>query len=170
MYVNHSLLSPLPLQVRIPAHPNTIYSINEGNSRYWEPAVANFVAKVKHAKVPYSGRYVGSMVADIHRTLLYGGIFLYPGDKKSPSGKLRLLYECNPMAFIVEQAGGKVSGEGLAGVSSFWSLSGKIGGAITPVKCRGLSLSARIADSVCALPCCCTLLPSLMSQRTSIGC
>ncbi|MGH0164928.1 UNVERIFIED_CONTAM: hypothetical protein FKN15_047982 [Acipenser sinensis] len=55
---------------------------------------------------PYSSRYVGSMVADVHRTLTYGGIFLYPANKKSPKGKLRLLYECNPIAFIIEQAGG----------------------------------------------------------------
>jgi fructose-1,6-bisphosphatase I len=55
---------------------------------------------------PYSSRYVGSMVSDVHRTLLYGGIFGYPGDKRSPQGKLRLLYECKPMAFLVEQAGG----------------------------------------------------------------
>uniref|UniRef100_A0A3P8RS22 Fructose-1,6-bisphosphatase 1 n=1 Tax=Amphiprion percula TaxID=161767 RepID=A0A3P8RS22_AMPPE len=55
---------------------------------------------------PYGSRYVGSMVADVHRTLVYGGIFLYPANVKSPKGKLRLLYECNPMAFIMEQAGG----------------------------------------------------------------
>ncbi|XP_047556773.1 fructose-1,6-bisphosphatase isozyme 2 isoform X2 [Lutra lutra] len=55
---------------------------------------------------PYGARYVGSMVADVHRTLVYGGIFLYPANQKSPKGKLRLLYECNPMAFIIEQAGG----------------------------------------------------------------
>ncbi|MGH0169728.1 UNVERIFIED_CONTAM: hypothetical protein FKN15_057526 [Acipenser sinensis] len=55
---------------------------------------------------PYGGRYVGSMVADVHRTLVYGGIFLYPANTKSPKGKLRLLYECNPMAYIIEQAGG----------------------------------------------------------------
>lgn len=57
-------------------------------------------------KTPYSLRYVGSMVADVHRTLLYGGIFAYPADKKAPSGKLRLLYECFPMAYIMEKAGG----------------------------------------------------------------
>jgi fructose-1,6-bisphosphatase I len=83
--------------VRIPDQPKFIYAINEGNSMYWDTGVTNFVTKVKQAKVPYSARYVGSMVADLHRTLLYGGIFLYPADKKSPSGKLRLLYECNPM-------------------------------------------------------------------------
>uniref|UniRef100_A0A8C4JVA4 Fructose-1,6-bisphosphatase 1 n=1 Tax=Dromaius novaehollandiae TaxID=8790 RepID=A0A8C4JVA4_DRONO len=55
---------------------------------------------------PYGGRYVGSMVADVHRTLVYGGIFLYPANAKSPKGKLRLLYECNPMAFVIEKAGG----------------------------------------------------------------
>lgn len=54
----------------------------------------------------YSCRYVGSMVADVHRTLLQGGIFMYPSDQKSPKGKLRLLYECIPMAFVIEQAGG----------------------------------------------------------------
>lgn len=56
---------------------------------------------------PQSARYVGSMAGDVHRTLLYGGVFMYPGDKKSPNGKLRLLYECNPMSFLIEQAGGK---------------------------------------------------------------
>lgn len=55
---------------------------------------------------PYSARYIGSLVGDFHRTMLYGGIYGYPGDKKSPNGKLRLLYECAPMSFIAEQAGG----------------------------------------------------------------
>uniref|UniRef100_A0A8D1SS11 Fructose-1,6-bisphosphatase 1 n=1 Tax=Sus scrofa TaxID=9823 RepID=A0A8D1SS11_PIG len=55
---------------------------------------------------PYGARYVGSMVADVHRTLVYGGIFMYPANKKSPKGKLRLLYECNPMAYVMEKAGG----------------------------------------------------------------
>jgi fructose-1,6-bisphosphatase I len=58
---------------------------------------------------PYSGRYIGSMIADLHRTLLYGGIFMYPGDQRNPDGKLRLMYEANPTAFIVEQAGGRAS-------------------------------------------------------------
>ena len=57
----------------------------------------------------YSLRYVGSMVADVHRTLLYGGVFLYPATKSAPGGKLRLLYECNPMSFLMEQAGGKAT-------------------------------------------------------------
>mmetsp|Transcript_2283 Transcript_2283/g.7048 ORF Transcript_2283/g.7048 Transcript_2283/m.7048 type:complete len:339 (+) Transcript_2283:152-1168(+) len=93
--------------VKIPENPKTIYSVNEGNSKYWYPAVSNFVDRVKTADKPYSARYVGSMVSDLHRTLLYGGIFLYPADKKSKNGKLRLLYEANPMSMIVEQAGGK---------------------------------------------------------------
>jgi len=87
-----------------------IYSINEGNSAYWHDEVARYIAHLKAEDKasgrPYSGRYIGSLVADFHRNLLKGGVFLYPGDKKSKTGKLRLLYECNPMAFIVEQAGG----------------------------------------------------------------
>ncbi|PJC58615.1 MAG: fructose-bisphosphatase class I, partial [Ignavibacteria bacterium CG_4_9_14_0_2_um_filter_37_13] len=56
---------------------------------------------------PYSTRYIGSMVADIHRNMLYGGIFMYPADSRSPNGKLRLMYECNPMAMVIEAAGGR---------------------------------------------------------------
>lgn len=86
-----------------------IYSVNEGNSVYWEPSVKAYFERIKgksEDRKPYTARYVGSMVADVHRTLLHGGIFAYPADSKSPTGKLRLLYECNPMAFIFEQAGG----------------------------------------------------------------
>lgn len=86
---------------------HSIYSINEGNSKYAYDAIAKYVHHVKFdVEKPYSLRYVGSMVADVHRTLIYGGIFLYPADKASKSGKLRLLYEANPMAFIMEKAGG----------------------------------------------------------------
>lgn len=82
-----------------------IYSINEGNSLNWDAATTRYVAERKESgKV--SLRYVGSMVADVHRTLLYGGIFMYPADKKNPKGKLRMLYECYPMAMLMEQAGG----------------------------------------------------------------
>lgn len=88
-----------------------IYSLNEGNYKYWHKGLKKYIKYVQDADdrrgKPYSSRYIGSMVADIHRNLLYGGIFIYPADKRSPSGKLRLLYECNPMAFIVEQAGGR---------------------------------------------------------------
>lgn len=86
-----------------------IYSLNEGYAKDFDPAIAEYVQRKKFPpdnSAPYGARYVGSMVADVHRTLVYGGIFLYPANKKSPNGKLRLLYECNPMAFVMEKAGG----------------------------------------------------------------
>lgn len=86
-----------------------IYSANEGNSRHWDQPIKNAIDYFKNAEKAYAARYVGSMVADIHRTILYGGIYLYPADKKSPKGKLRLLYEGIPMAMIIEQAGGIAS-------------------------------------------------------------
>jgi fructose-1,6-bisphosphatase I len=88
-----------------------IYSINEGYAHTWDPAVKEYVESRKNPPngKPYGGRYVGSMVADVHRTLKYGGIFMYPATKDAPQGKLRLLYECNPMSFIMEQAGGLAS-------------------------------------------------------------
>lgn len=82
-----------------------IYSVNEGNSLYWEEPTVNYFNSLKAAQdngKPYSARYIGSMVADAYRTLLYGGIFAYPADKKSPKGKLRILYECAPMAMVFE--------------------------------------------------------------------
>jgi fructose-1,6-bisphosphatase I len=90
--------------IKIP-EKGKIYSINEGNYANWEDWTKNYVEHIKKSKEK-SLRYVGTLVADMHRTLLKGGIFLYPDDKKSPSGKLRLLYECFPMAYLVEQAGG----------------------------------------------------------------
>lgn len=86
-----------------------IYSANEGNSRHWDQPIKDAVEEFKNGEKPYAARYVGSMVADIHRTILYGGIYLYPADNKSPKGKLRLLYEGIPMAMIIEQAGGIAS-------------------------------------------------------------
>lgn len=87
-----------------------IYSYNEGNILSAPNGVQEYIKWCqqddKETKRPYSARYIGSMVADFHRNLLKGGIFIYPPTAKSPNGKLRLLYECNPMAFIVEQAGG----------------------------------------------------------------
>ncbi len=83
-----------------------IYSVNEGNAKLWPPWFRAFIDQCKTGSKPYSLRYIGSMVADVHRTLLYGGVFFYPEDSKNPSGKLRLLYEAAPMAFLVEQAGG----------------------------------------------------------------
>uniref|UniRef100_A0A6G1SDT5 Fructose-1,6-bisphosphatase 1 n=1 Tax=Aceria tosichella TaxID=561515 RepID=A0A6G1SDT5_9ACAR len=88
-----------------------IYSVNEGYHSKWDQAMKNYVESRKYPKKagqkPYSSRYVGSMVADMHRTFKYGGIFMYPKTSDAPNGKLRLLYECNPFAFIVEKAGGK---------------------------------------------------------------
>ena len=90
-----------------------IYSINEGNYARFPEGVKQYI---KYCQVdddatgrPYSSRYIGSLVADFHRNLLKGGIFMYPSTAKSPKGKLRLLYECNPLALIIEQAGGKAS-------------------------------------------------------------
>lgn len=85
-----------------------IYSINEGYEEKWEPAVKEYVKSKKQGS-PYGSRYIGSMVADVHRTLKYGGIFMYPATVDAPKGKLRVLYECFPMAFIMEQAGGTAS-------------------------------------------------------------
>ena len=90
--------------IRIP-RTSSIYSLNEANSLSYDPPIQIYLDRIKQRRGT-SARYVGSMVGDIHRSLLYGGIFLYPADHKSPHGKLRLLYECNPIAFIVEQAGG----------------------------------------------------------------
>jgi fructose-1,6-bisphosphatase I len=92
--------------IRIPKR-GKIYSINEANSLTWDKATITYIENAK--KRGCSSRYVGSMAGDIHRTLLYGGIFMYPADKKNARGKLRLLYECNPISMIVEQAGGKSS-------------------------------------------------------------
>jgi len=90
-----------------------IYSVNEGNTANWNAGTRRYIEHLKTPDKasgrPYSSRYVGSLVADFHRNLLYGGIFLYTADKKSPNGKLRLLYEANPLAFIAEQAGGGAS-------------------------------------------------------------
>ena len=98
--------------IRMPASAPT-YSINEGNCSRWAPGVRAWVEAVKNTggigNEPYGQRYVGTLVADFHRTLLRGGIFAYPGDVKSPEGKLRLLYEAAPMAYIAEAAGGAAS-------------------------------------------------------------
>jgi fructose-1,6-bisphosphatase I len=102
------------------SHPNmkvpqagNIYSINEGYYVHFPDGVKKFIkyVQVEDAATnrPYTSRYIGSMVADIHRNLIKGGIYIYPTTASSPNGKLRLLYECNPMAFIIEQAGGMAS-------------------------------------------------------------
>ena len=98
--------------IRTPSRGNT-YSINEGNTSRWSPGVKAWNEYIKSVdpekNLPYGARYVGSMVADAHRTLLRGGMFAYPADTKSPGGKLRLLYEANPFAMIFEAAGGKAT-------------------------------------------------------------
>ena len=98
--------------IRIPQRGST-YSINEGRRLEWNAPTKGYIdyvqQKDKATGRPYGARYVGSLVADYHRTLLKGGIFLYPADPKNTNGKLRLMYEANPMALITEQAGGKAS-------------------------------------------------------------
>jgi fructose-1,6-bisphosphatase I len=84
-----------------------IYSINEGLANFFPPAVREYLQWCKDRS--YSARYIGSLVADFHRNLLKGGIYIYPATNKDPNGKLRLIYECNALAFVVEQAGGKAS-------------------------------------------------------------
>ncbi len=102
------------------SHPNlkipssgTIYSINEGNYVHFPDGVKKYIKYCQvedlATKRPYTSRYIGSMVADIHRSIIKGGIFIYPTTSSAPTGKLRLVYECNPMAFIIEQAGGKAT-------------------------------------------------------------
>ena len=102
------------------SHPNMqlpedgfIYSINEGNYVHFPDGVKKYIkyCQVEDKKTgrPYTSRYIGSMVADVHRNLIKGGIFIYPVTAGAPNGKLRLVYECNPMAFIIEQAGGRAS-------------------------------------------------------------
>ena len=90
-----------------------IYSVNHGNFFGYSPEVKKYIDKCQHKSKaeggPYSQRYIGSMVSDVHRNLIKGGIFMYPGTTERPKGKLRLLYECNPFAYIVERAGGKAT-------------------------------------------------------------
>jgi fructose-1,6-bisphosphatase I len=100
------------------SHPNmkfsedgNIYSINEGNYIHFPQGVKNYLkyCQAEEGDRPYTSRYIGSLVSDFHRNMIKGGIYIYPISSKAPKGKLRLLYECNPMAFIAEQAGGKAS-------------------------------------------------------------
>lgn len=100
------------------SHPNmqykengTIYSINEGNYVHFPQGVKDYLkyCQKEEEDRPYTSRYIGSLVSDFHRNMIKGGIYIYPTSSKAPKGKLRLLYECNPMAFLAEQAGGKAS-------------------------------------------------------------
>ena len=99
--------------IRIPRR-GKVYSVNEGNEAFWDEGTRRYIRHLKSPEIgPYRARYVGSMVADIHRTLLYGGIFLYPRtfqkDKVHGEAKLRLLYEAGPMGWLVEKAGGRAT-------------------------------------------------------------
>ena len=100
-----------------------IYSCNEGNFRYWDQPIKDAVTEFKAKK--YALRYVGSMVSDVHRTILYGGVFVYPADSKSPKGKLRVLYEGFPMALLVEcaRAGRRRRACSTARCSACWTSS-----------------------------------------------
>ncbi|MEM1268619.1 MAG: class 1 fructose-bisphosphatase [Bacteroidota bacterium] len=100
------------------SHPNMqtpdlghIYSINEGNYNSWEVGLKRYIKWVQREEDdrPYTSRYIGSFVADFHRNLLKGGVYIYPSNARNPNGKIRLMYEANPMAFIVEQAGGRAT-------------------------------------------------------------
>lgn len=105
------------------SHPNMktpasgrLYSVNEGNLNEFKEGIKKYISycqseSEKDNKKPYSSRYIGSLVADFHRNLIKGGIYMYPSTKSAPNGKLRLLYECAPLAFIIEQAGGKAISE-----------------------------------------------------------
>ena len=100
------------------SHPNMqfpqtgkVYSINEGNYVHFPQGVKDYIKYCQREEEdrPYTSRYIGSLVSDFHRNMIKGGVYIYPTSSKAPKGKLRLLYECNPMAFLAEQAGGKAS-------------------------------------------------------------
>ena len=100
------------------SHPNmqfpedgAIYSVNEGNYVHFPQGVKDYIkyCQKEEQDRPYTSRYIGSLVSDFHRNMIKGGIYMYPNTSKDPNGKLRLLYECNPMAYIAEQSGGKAS-------------------------------------------------------------
>lgn len=93
--------------IQVPRHGSN-YSVNEGNFWQWDDSIRDFIRYV-HRHEGYSARYSGALVADFHRILMQGGVFLYPGTVKKPEGKLRLLYETAPLAYLIEQAGGRAS-------------------------------------------------------------
>jgi fructose-1,6-bisphosphatase I len=92
-------------------HTGKVYSINEGNYVHFPQGVKDYIKYCQREEEdrPYTSRYIGSLVSDFHRNMIKGGVYIYPTSSKAPKGKLRLLYECNPMAFLAEQAGGKAS-------------------------------------------------------------
>ncbi|MBI3355288.1 MAG: fructose-1,6-bisphosphatase [Nitrospirae bacterium] len=107
---NTDLLSHEQIKIQ---EKGKVYAVNEGNYYKWPAGTQKYVdslkARDKATGRPYSGRYSGCLVADVHRILLGGGIYLYPGEVDKPEGKLRLLYEANPLALVVERAGGKAT-------------------------------------------------------------
>jgi len=96
--------------MKFPADGN-IYSVNEGNYLDFPLGIKNFIkyCQQEEGDRPYTSRYIGSLVSDFHRNMIKGGVYMYPKGSRNPNGKLRLLYECNPMAFLAEQANGKAS-------------------------------------------------------------
>lgn len=110
--VQHFTLNPVTKkfiykqEVNLLGKNKKIYSINEGNASNWYQDIESYI-HTSYKTGYYTQRYIGSMVADVHRTFMYGGMFAYPADKKNPKGKLRLVYECFPMAVLVEAANGK---------------------------------------------------------------
>lgn len=92
-------------QITFPTNSKPIYSVNEASYKTWNNATKSYIYQYKEAG--YTQRLIGSMVGDVHRTLLYGGVFMYPGNTTNPNGKLRVLYECFPIARIIEEAGGQ---------------------------------------------------------------
>jgi len=97
-------------QMQFPEN-GTIYSVNEGNYIHFPKGIKNYIkyCQMEEGDRPYTSRYIGSLVSDFHRNMIKGGIYLYPTSSKNPNGKLRLLYECNPMALLAEQSNGKAS-------------------------------------------------------------
>jgi fructose-1,6-bisphosphatase I len=97
-------------QMQFPEN-GTIYSVNEGNYIHFPKGIKNYIkyCQMEEGDRPYTSRYIGSLVSDFHRNMIKGGVYLYPTSSKNPNGKLRLLYECNPMALLAEQANGKAS-------------------------------------------------------------
>jgi fructose-1,6-bisphosphatase I len=104
--------------MRVPAKPK-YYSVNQGYEKFWTPGVRRYVKWLQgihgEGHEPLAQRYIGALIADVHRNLLHGGVFMYPGELKKPSGKLRLMYEAQALGYIVEQAGGYAS-DGLGSI------------------------------------------------------
>lgn len=117
-----------------------IYSLNEGNWNGFSSSIKNYINHCKNQS--YTARYIGSLVADVHRNILKGGIYLYPGTENKPKGKLRLLYECNPLAFIIEQAGG----EATDGFTNTLDISPEQLHQRCPFYCGGTKMMAQLKD------------------------